>query len=424
MFLVHITVGLAAERAALHARNKVALLAFNIRPMAPSVPKALPVTPIKKVAQPKEPKVQRLATPDSTPSPGERRSSRLREVVSRKERERERESSEIEGAYEEVASDWESEEQEEGDESGCGSARRKRKRSGSTAGDRMAREGARVSTVFVVAPVRLAGHRPNPKIFGHQRGVPVGTRWGFRMECSQAGVHAPVVAGIAGNEHVGAWSVALSGQLGSKVDGDTGSGGRDLKGTSAAPKNLRTAPQTSDQVFTKLNAALKRSVQTRKPVRVIRGFKGHSPWAPVEGYRYDGLYIITKVGFWNRDYWQDVGEAGFKVCKYAFQRMDGQPDIPVRPGREEEAEAIITEFGKGSNMTPPETAAEFRARSIKVESSCVPEVEEEEEQGKEEEKKPVLKVVQEPLTPETSPIKAGRMVRSLRSRPAAMAVKA
>ncbi|SCZ90925.1 BZ3500_MvSof-1268-A1-R1_Chr1-3g02388 [Microbotryum saponariae] len=394
---------------ALHARNKVTLLAFDIRPMAPSVPKAFPVTPPPVRKAPK-PKIQRLMTPDSTPpagsTTGERRSSRLREVVRRNER-RESEEGQKEGTG--GSDDWSSEEEGDGYEEGRTGRKRKRSEQGI-----VQRDGA--------------GNRPNTKIFGHQRGVPVGTHWAFRMECSQAGVHAPVVAGIAGNEHVGAWSVALSGQFmgssgvdsgGYKDDVDvgygftfTGSGGRDLKGTSAAPKNLRTAPQTSDQVFTKLNAALKRSVETRKPVRVIRGFKGHSPWAPVEGYRYDGLYIITK-------YWQDVGEAGFKVCKYAFQRMDGQPEIPVRPGREEEAAAIIAEFGKGSNVTPPETAAEFRARSsvVKVEASAVLEVQEEKEQ-------PVLKIVREPLTPETSPINAGRMVRSLRYRAMAVAVEA
>jgi len=38
----------------------------------------------------------------------------------------------------------------------------------------------------------------------------------------------------------------------------TGSGGRDLKGTKQNPKNLRTAPQTSDQSFqNSYNAALK-----------------------------------------------------------------------------------------------------------------------------------------------------------------------
>ncbi|KDE08281.1 hypothetical protein MVLG_01545 [Microbotryum lychnidis-dioicae p1A1 Lamole] len=395
--------GLAAERAALHARNKVALLAFDIRPMAPSVPKSFPVTPPPVRKTPK-PKIQRLMTPDSTPpagsTSGERRSSRLREAIRGNER-RGSEEGQKEGTGE---SDWSSEEEGDGYEEGSTGRKRKRSEQGI-----VQRDGA--------APARLIGNRPNTKIFGHQRGVPVGTHWAFRMECSQAGVHAPVVAGIAGNEHVGAWSVALSGGYEDDVDVGygftfTGSGGRDLKGTSAAPKNLRTAPQTSDQVFTKLNAALKRSVETRKPVRVIRGFKGHSPWAPVEGYRYDGLYIITK-------YWQDVGEAGFKVCKYAFQRMDGQPEIPVRPGREEEAAAIIAEFGKGSNMMPPETAAEFRARSsvVKVEASAVLEFQEEKEQ-------PVFKVVREPMTPETSPINAGRMMRSLRYRAAAVAVEA
>lgn len=38
----------------------------------------------------------------------------------------------------------------------------------------------------------------------------------------------------------------------------TGCGGRDLKGTKTAPKNLRTAPQTFDQSFDNtMNAALK-----------------------------------------------------------------------------------------------------------------------------------------------------------------------
>jgi len=65
----------------------------------------------------------------------------------------------------------------------------------------------------------------------------------------------------------------------------TGSGGRDLKGTKDKPKNLRTAPQSADQTLTGLNLALKVSCDTANPVRVIRGFKGQSKWAPSEGYR-------------------------------------------------------------------------------------------------------------------------------------------
>ena len=94
---------------------------------------------------------------------------------------------------------------------------------------------------------------------------------------------------------------------------------------------LRTAPQSSDQSFEhSFNKALKVrlshlffitllhpqqiSSETRKPVRVIRGFKLPSPYAPFEGYvlvsfhndaflklrsryRYDGLYTVEEVSF-------------------------------------------------------------------------------------------------------------------------------
>jgi hypothetical protein len=67
---------------------------------------------------------------------------------------------------------------------------------------------------------RLSGPRPDPKVrrtrknpaslynvrvlltswdgkvFGHQRGSPVNSWWASRMDCSQAGVHAPTVSGM------------------------------------------------------------------------------------------------------------------------------------------------------------------------------------------------------------------------------------
>lgn len=59
---------------------------------------------------------------------------------------------------------------------------------------------------------------------------------------------------------------------------------------------LRTAPQSCDQSFEhKLNKTLKASADTKNPVRVIRGFKLPSEYAPKEGYRYDGLYVVEKV---------------------------------------------------------------------------------------------------------------------------------
>jgi len=53
-------------------------------------------------------------------------------------------------------------------------------------------------------------------------------------------------------------------------------------------QNLRTAPQSKDQTLTRGNLALSINVETGNPVRVIRGYKLTSPFAPEEGYRYDG----------------------------------------------------------------------------------------------------------------------------------------
>ncbi|KNZ71384.1 E3 ubiquitin-protein ligase UHRF1 [Termitomyces sp. J132] len=153
--------------------------------------------------------------------------------------------------------------------------------------------------------------RYDPKKFGAIPDVEIGSWWATRMECSRDAIHAyvvfffinesnlkqissPTVAGISGGPE-GAYSVALSGGYEDDVDLGyaftyTGSGGRALKGTKAAPKNLRTAPQSSDQTFDN-----PRSCETGKPIRVVRGFKLQSKYAPSEGYRYDGLYKVEKA---------------------------------------------------------------------------------------------------------------------------------
>ncbi|CAE6435984.1 unnamed protein product [Rhizoctonia solani] len=177
---------------------------------------------------------------------------------------------------------------------------------------------------------KLVGRVHDPKTFGLIPGVPIGSWWETRAECSGAAIHAPFVAGISGGPE-GAYSVALSGGYDDDIDmGDaftyTGSGGRDLKGTAKNPKNLRTAPQSSHQSFDhSFNKALKVSSETRKPVRVIRGFKLPGVYAPETGYRYDGLYIVERA-------WMDRGNnpKGWKVCKFAFRRIPGQPPIPIR----------------------------------------------------------------------------------------------
>ncbi|KAF8597604.1 hypothetical protein BDV93DRAFT_527279 [Ceratobasidium sp. AG-I] len=190
---------------------------------------------------------------------------------------------------------------------------------------------------------RLVGRKHDPKTFGLIPDVRIGTWWATRAECSSAAIHAPFVAGISGGLE-GAYSVALSGGYDDDVDmGEaftyTGSGGRDLKGTKANPKNLRTAPQSSHQTFeNSFNRSLQVSADTKKPVRVIRGFKLPGKYAPKDGYRYDGIYIVERA-------WIAPGNnpGRFNVCKFAFRRVPGQPPIPERSDDTDEDEEEVEE---------------------------------------------------------------------------------
>lgn len=184
---------------------------------------------------------------------------------------------------------------------------------------------------------RLGIRVHDPKTFGSIPGIAIGTIWEKRMDCSTDAVHAPTVAGISGNETDGCWSICLSGGYEDDIDlGEsftyTGSGGRDLKGTVNNPKNLRTAPQSSDQRWEGKNAALRMSVQTRRPVRVVRGYKANNRYAPKEqGYVYSGLYRVTKA-------WMERGQAGFMVCKFKFERCAGQDPLPTFDHEDEDEE--------------------------------------------------------------------------------------
>ncbi|KAK7457293.1 hypothetical protein BaRGS_00039235 [Batillaria attramentaria] len=184
--------------------------------------------------------------------------------------------------------------------------------------DDLPTDGDEVKRVQRVMPDR-------PNWHGEIPGVDVGTIWMTRLECCRDGVHRPTVAGIHGGEE-GAYSIALSGGYEDDIDlGDcftyTGEGGRDLKGTRTNPKNLRTAPQSKDQTLTRGNLALSKNVTTGKPVRVIRGYKLNSPFAPEEGYRYDGLYTVEKA-------WFTKGLSRFGVWKFALRRCKDQAPPP------------------------------------------------------------------------------------------------
>lgn len=60
------------------------------------------------------------------------------------------------------------------------------------------------------------------------------------------------------------------------------------------------------------------------PVRVIRGSKLRSAFAPATGYRYDGLYFVESN-------WQAKGKSGFRIWRYRLLRDDVVPPPWVSP---------------------------------------------------------------------------------------------
>jgi putative restriction endonuclease len=147
------------------------------------------------------------------------------------------------------------------------------------------------------------------RIFGHIPGYPEGSCFATRAAVAEAGLHRPLVAGIAGSGQYGATSVVIAGGYEDTQDfGDvilyTGHGGRDPE----------TGQQRADQTLTRGNLALAYNKSHGLPVRLIRGARHPSPYAPEAGYRYDGLYMVE-------DYWREVGKSGFYIWRFRLRKI-------------------------------------------------------------------------------------------------------
>ena len=156
---------------------------------------------------------------------------------------------------------------------------------------------------------------------GPIKGIPVGKTWATRMDCHRAHVHRPPVAGIAGlAANGGAVSIVLSGGYkGDKDYGHTftysGSGSdEELTGGNLALAVTCAGPFSIHNVPDKAKAA---NWRFSKAIRVIRGSKGDKAFSPKTGYRYDGIYKVTK-------YWKTTHH-GKVVFKYELRRDDPTP---------------------------------------------------------------------------------------------------
>ncbi|MGW5715864.1 YDG/SRA domain-containing protein [Amycolatopsis sp. NPDC003865] len=183
---------------------------------------------------------------------------------------------------------------------------------------------AELGFYFRDAQAAKGGH-----VFGEIAGCPEGVTFASRAEVAAAGVHRALQAGIVGTGKEGAESIVSSGGY---VDDDdrgdellyTGHGGRDPNGRQIANQTF-SAPG---------NAALQTSWKTGAPVRVVRGADAKSPYAPDQGYRYDGLFRVE-------DAVMVPGQGGYLVCRFRLIKVSNRIDakfvsdsylLPSEPG--------------------------------------------------------------------------------------------
>jgi putative restriction endonuclease len=147
----------------------------------------------------------------------------------------------------------------------------------------------------------------------------IGTLYANRDEITAAGLNKHPIAGIDYGPDGNAISIILNGGYKDDLDlGDriiyTGQGGQ-----------AKTGPkiQVSDQEIVRGNKALVNSHLNQSPVIVIRGFKGDKKFSPTSGYRYDGLYMVSK-------HWFEPSQDGPLVIRFELLKVEDSSDIEVK----------------------------------------------------------------------------------------------
>ncbi|WP_215813273.1 YDG/SRA domain-containing protein [Pimelobacter sp. 30-1] len=178
--------------------------------------------------------------------------------------------------------------------------------------------------------------------FGELEGHPVGSTYASRAEAMAAGIHRFAMQGISGSAGIAANCIALSkGYVDDEDHGDwilyTGAGGKDPK----------TDRQIADQEITQYhNASLVYSEEGGLPVRVLRGHKGEKPYAPKVGFRYDGLYQVTR-------HWAEQGRDGFRIWRFHLVRLTPDEARPWTPAGQRPATGPVGDADFRADVAPP-----------------------------------------------------------------------
>jgi len=181
----------------------------------------------------------------------------------------------------------------------------------------------------------------NDDNFGHLPGIALRSTFRSRRELYDAGVHRQLQAGIVGTRMRGAESIVMSG--GYPDDEDSGF---EIKYTGHGGQDPATKKQVRDQdPDDSGNAALIKSVETGRPIRVVRGSGHKSPHAPKSGFRYDGLYVVTGHS-------TAEGREGYQMCFFTLMCVDLSDDLAGEIDVEADA---ATSAAPAGSLTPGRT---------------------------------------------------------------------
>ncbi|XP_059275853.1 histone-lysine N-methyltransferase, H3 lysine-9 specific SUVH6-like [Lycium ferocissimum] len=163
------------------------------------------------------------------------------------------------------------------------------------------------------------------RILGEVPGVEVGDAFQYRVELVLVGVHSLYQAGID-FLNKGGMLVATSIVASGAYDDDLGDAD-ELIYSGQGGNVVGKVKIPEDQKLVKGNLALKNSIATKNPVRVIRGSKEMRASEsrgerakPVTTYVYDGLYTVE-------NYWREQGPHGKMVFMFKLVRIPGQPKL-------------------------------------------------------------------------------------------------
>ncbi|KAF7877509.1 hypothetical protein EAF04_001186 [Stromatinia cepivora] len=156
--------------------------------------------------------------------------------------------------------------------------------------------------------------------FGHN-GLTIGDCWARQMAALRDGAHGCPQGGISGDLENGAYSIIISKHYG-EFDLDFGD-----KICYSAPGAIDSTAKEPDSEKRGVKA-LKRSIETRNPVRVLRSAGCAWDSGPAAGIRYDGLYRVIKGDV-------ETNGKGGKFWRFTLKRLDNQDPIRVNMPDEE-----------------------------------------------------------------------------------------